>query len=113
MPNVWRWQAKDKDGKVVEPAPGKTHFISRGPGRRKDMIDGATILLNNKRRAAIREGLEDPGYAVVPESVEAVETADQSVLGVGAWRPSGSKQVNLPTDPAVNEAKTKRLIEQG
>lgn len=97
MPNVWKWKAVDKDGKPVEAAPGSPTFVSRGPVKLPDMIKAARILLDGKRRAAIRAGLPDPGYTLVEESVEAV--ADNAA-GLGEWKPAGAVPLQLPTESA-------------
>lgn len=97
MPNVWKWKAVDKDGKPVDAAPGSPTFVSRGPVKLPDMVKAARILLDGKRRAAIRAGLADPGYTLVEESVEPVADSEAKF---GEWRPPGTVPLQLPTESA-------------
>lgn len=100
MPNHWKWQAKDKDGQVVEAAPGMLFFDSRGPVSKAELIRSAQRMLNTLRyRATVQavndrdtewnqlEGKEraakrleiakeaDPGYKVDADSVVALPAA--------------------------------------
>jgi hypothetical protein len=101
MARVWKWQAKDKDGKPVESAPGVNVFTSRGPGTKRDLIQGATIMLNSKRMRAVRDGLQDPGYKIDEASIKAEEVDDSPF---GQWVPPGAQPVKLPSEREAEEA---------
>lgn len=98
--NVWKWQAKDKNGSIVQSSPGLNYFISRGPTTKPDMVQAANLILNNHRLDAIRAGLEDPGYELVEDSVQ---PAGDNQSDVGDWRPEGAVPTQLPISEAVQE----------
>jgi hypothetical protein len=119
--NIWRWQAKDKYGKLIEAAPGHPFFESRGPTSKAVMIREAHRLLNMRRLDAVTSGMEDPGYALIEESVtgightERVELEDD--MATGTWRPklTGGASVvpiDLPTDAAVRESDNRLAAEK-
>lgn len=90
MPNIWKWTAKDKDGKVVESAPGMKHFISRGPIDKAVVKQHAQQLLNVRRErewyaSGGHDGGVDPGYVV--DTIEPVGDSEQTEQNVGEWRP--------------------------
>ena len=101
--NGWKWRAVDGAGKPVESAPGKTSFASFGPTKLSDMKQAAQILLDNRRRDAIRDGEKDPGYAYVEDSFEKIEGGPGHDLIPGVYRPAGAVPIQLPTDPKPAE----------
>lgn len=103
MPTAWKWQAKDKDGNVVEAAPGQPWFFCRGPETLPQMIEGARILLNNRRVDAKRFGLPDPGYVLDESSIQAVPDDDTAEL----------RPLELPTDRAVAKEHRKHIEANG
>lgn len=121
---AWKFQAKDKDGKVVDASPGHPFFFCRGAESKQDMIRGANILLNNKRLDAVRFGFPDPGYRLDIQSMIYVEE-NVNDLGAGPlpdltseegkeFLPTpGLSPINLPLDDAVNAAHEKLIAEQG
>lgn len=109
MPYGWKWQAQDKHGNIVEAAPGKPFFFSRGPSNPSDAIRAANILLECKRTDAVRFGLEDPGYELVPQSLEAVDEPESPIIGGLPRTPV--EPLNLPIDGELN-ARHMELIEQ-
>lgn len=102
MPNVWRFRVLDKDNKPVETAPGMKFIEARGPGTPNDMKAAARLLLDNKRRDAIRAGYEDPGYHMDEGSLEPV--AEDNGALPGDWRPSKAQPLQLPTEVAPEDA---------
>lgn len=110
--NIWEWQAKDKDGKVVETAPNMTRIVMRGPGTLPDLIASANLFLYNKRLDAVRIGLPDPGYALDLESIKPLGHTDQTDENVGRWAPTNAVPIQLPTDPAVRAAHEKLIAER-
>lgn len=106
LPNVWRWQAKDKDGKLVEFAPGCPYAEFRGPTDRESVIAHATGYLQSARVEATTNGVEDPGYELDLDSVTPVGNNESAM---GGWKPRNAKPVTLgvgtsyPEPPADDE----------
>jgi len=101
--NEWKFQAKDKDGAIVEPSPGMAFFIARGPTSKKEMAEKATQLLDNARLDAMRAGLPDPGYVVDEESIVPAGNTPQTDQNVGTWHPSGAVPLSLPNSDVIAE----------
>jgi hypothetical protein len=111
--NIWEFQAKGKGGEVVESAPGMKSFVLRGPGTLLDLVNSATILLNSRRLDAIRIGLPDPEYAIIPESIKPLGHTDHNTQEIGQWAPPVVvAPLQLPTDPAVRAAHEKLIAEK-
>jgi hypothetical protein len=110
--DVWKWQAKDGKGRMVESAPGLTWFTSRGPTTKAEMERAARILLNSRRMDAIRAELPDPGYVVILESITPAGNSVDDVLP-GDWKPPGAAPLDLPTDAAVRDNLEKTLAAEG
>jgi hypothetical protein len=110
--NIWEWQAKDKDGKVVETAPGMKSITMRGPGTLPDLIASANLFLYCKRLDAVRIGLPDPGYTLDLSSIKPLGHTDQTDQDLGVWAPTNALPVSLPTDPAVRAAHEKLIAER-
>jgi hypothetical protein len=109
MPHAWTFQVNDPDGNLVETAPGQKRITMRGPRNKAALIRQANRLLGSRRRAATREGFDDPGYVLDESSIK----YEGNIEGpVGQWRPASAAPLSLPTDPAVQEAKNRRLAEE-
>jgi hypothetical protein len=110
--NVWRFQAKDKDGAIVESSPGMTHFEFRGPTSKKEVIEAAALFFGNHRLDAMRAGLDDPGYAIDESTIEPAGNAPQTATDIGTRRPEVARPIQMPNADIVAENNA-RVIEEG
>jgi hypothetical protein len=110
--NVWRFQAKDKDGNIVEASPGAPFFEFRGPTSKKEVIEAAALFFGNHRLDAIRAGLEDPEYAIDESTIEPGGSAPQNIMDIGQRRPAGARPIQMPNADKIAENNA-RVIEEG
>jgi len=110
--NVWRFQAKDKSGAIVESSPGTTFFEFRGPTSKKEVIEAAALFFGNHRLDAMRAGLDDPEYAIDESTIEPVANVPQTAMDIGTRRPSGAVPVQMPNADIIAENNA-RVIEEG
>jgi hypothetical protein len=85
--NVWRWTAKDKDGKLVEAAPGAPFFHSRGPESEAEMRREAQRVLNARMQLEWYEAGEAPDWDSPAYRVDTVEAQGFSDSGVHPRHP--------------------------
>jgi hypothetical protein len=110
--NVWRFQAKDKDGNIVESSPRTTFFEFRGPTSKKEVIEAAALFFGNHRLDAMRAGLDDPGYVIDESTIEPAGNAPQTAADIGTRRPAGAVPVQMPNADVIAENNA-RVIEEG
>lgn len=87
--NTWKWQAKDKNGALVEFAPGSTWCVMRGPTSKGELIEKANGLLYNARVEKCTNGEEDPEFQIVPESITPIGKSKAELGHPGALKKLG------------------------
>jgi hypothetical protein len=95
-PNIWTYSGKDKNGKLIEFAPGMTKATATGPTKPADVLRNAKIHLYNARMEAVRNGYADPGYVVDEESIKPVGVASIGTVDeMISWKPEGGVPVTI------------------
>lgn len=84
---IWQWQAEDRDGNLVEFASGHTTCFMKVEGGYQQAMAHAASFLYGARVEACTNGLPDPEYKVLPDSMKQTGTTAGGRDNVGTFHP--------------------------